>query len=198
MNTSPLRIKIIIGSTRSNRFSEKPAAWVHDMVKDKQDVEVEVLDLRDYTMPFFDEPTSPSMNQTGVYTNPVVNAWAKKIREADAYIVVAPEYNHGYSAVLKNAFDFVYYEWNKKTIGFVSYGSVGGARGVEQMREVAIELQMAPVRTAVHIPAPWTMLDGKGNLKPGSLDPFVQSAETMLTQVIWWGKALKVAREEKK
>ena len=122
-----LRISIIIGSTRPNRFSEKPAQWLFEEAKKFPGIEVELLDLRDYPMPFYDQPRSPSGVTDGQYGNDIANKWAAKIGAADAFIIIGPEYNHGYSAVLKNAFDFIYREWNNKPVGFVSYGSVGGA-----------------------------------------------------------------------
>jgi NAD(P)H-dependent FMN reductase len=191
MNT--LKVKIILGSTRQGRFGDKPANWIVGLAKKHAELEVELLDLRDWKMPFYNEDHSLG-SEPGVYSDKVAEKWSKKIAEADAFIVVTPEYNHGYSAVLKNALDYAYTEWNNKPIAFVAYGSVGGARAVEQLRQVAVELQMAPIRNAVHIPAPWFMVDEKGDLKPGALDPFKDAAEGMITQLIWWGKALKEAR----
>ena len=150
-NNTPLNIKVIAGSTREGRFSDKAAAWIAEEIKKQEEVVVEVLDLRDYNMPFFNEPMSPSFKQEP-YTNEAVTRFTKKIEEGDAFVIVTPEYNHGTSGVLKNALDWVYPEWNNKPIAFVSYGSVGGARAVEQLRLNAIELQMAPIRAAVHIP----------------------------------------------
>ncbi|MBI2097733.1 MAG: NAD(P)H-dependent oxidoreductase [Candidatus Vogelbacteria bacterium] len=192
-NISTMKIKIIVGSTRQNRFSEKPARWIYEKTKNTDDVETELLDLRDYPMPFFDEPVSPTMNKNG-YPNETVKAWAQRIGEADGYIVVTPEYNHGYPAVLKNAMDYVYKEWNNKPIGFVSYGSVGGARSIEQLRQVAVELQMAPIRSAIHIPSFWMMLDAKGNLKEKAFDSLEGGAKKFLEQLLWWARALKNAR----
>lgn len=193
MNTA-LNIKIIVGSTRPNRFSEKVAPWLMQQIKNKNEISAELLDLRDYEMPFFEEPASPTVIKKP-YRLPAVSKWSEKIQEADGYIIITPEYNHGYSAVLKNALDYIYYEWNQKAVGFVSYGGVSGARAIEQLRQVAIELQMAPVRSSVHIPSPWGMLDDKGELKPGSLEPFNRSAENLFTQLIWWARALKNARQ---
>ena len=121
--------------------------------------------------------------------------WADKIGEGDGYIIVTPEYNHGYPAVLKNALDYVYKEWNQKPLGLVSYGTVGGARVVEQLRQVAIELKMVPVRTAVHIVAFWNMLDEKGDLKTDTLE---KNADEMISQVLWYARVLKEAREKEK
>ncbi|KKU90795.1 MAG: NADPH-dependent FMN reductase [Candidatus Jorgensenbacteria bacterium GW2011_GWA1_48_11] len=189
----PLKIQIIIGSTREGRFGDKPANWIFEEAKKTEGVEAELLDMRDYPLPFFDQPISPKYFKNG-YPNEIVGKLAIKIAEADGFIIVTPEYNHGYPAVLKNTLDWIYYEWNNKPIGFVSYGTVGGARAVEQLRQVAIELQMAPIREAVHIPLPWTLIDEKGNLKPGVLEPFKPAAENFLNQLIWWAKALKAAR----
>lgn len=189
------KIKIILGSTRPSRFSDKPGNWIFSEVRKKDNVEAELLDLRDYTMPFFNEPMSPAMIKDGAYANEVVRKWAEKIKEADAFIIVTPEYNHGTSGVLKNALDSIYTEWNNKPVGFVSYGGVGGARAVEQLRAVAVELQMAPIRNAVHIQGgPWNLLDEKGNLKDSAFAPYEKLASAMLDQLIWWGQALKVAR----
>lgn len=186
------KIKVIIGSTRSNRFSEHPARWIAGLAAAKGEFDVELLDLRDYPMAFFNEPVSPTYRK-GPPTDDMAKKWAGKIKEADGFIVVAPEYNHGYSAVLKNAFDHVYHEWNQKPMAFVAYGSTGGARAVEQLRLVAVELKMAPLRNAVHIPAPWELVEGE-KLKAGALDGFAHSAEAMLADLIWWTRALKAAR----
>jgi NAD(P)H-dependent FMN reductase len=190
-----LHVKVIVGSTRPGRFSEKVLPWLQATLETKENLEVEVLDLKEHELPLFDQPISPAYVQNGAYAHESVRAWAKKIGEADAYIIIAPEYNHGYSAVLKNALDVVYGEWNKKPVGFISYGSVGGGRVVEQLRQVAVELQMASTRSAVHIQAPWFLLEENGNLKSNALDSYTDSLTGMLDQLEWWGNALKVARQ---
>ncbi len=191
-----LRIKVILGSTRQGRTSERVAPWVLKQVKKVGGIDAEVLDLRDYPMPFYEDATTPSQIKDSAYKNEVVRKWAAKIKEADAYIVIAPEYDHGVPAVLKNSIDHLFFEWHKKPLGFVSYGSVAGARSVEHLRQIAIELQMASVRVAVHIPAPWTMMDEEGSFKAGALDAFEGAAKGMLEQLLWWGNALKRARAE--
>lgn len=193
-----INIKIIIGSTRQQRFSEKPAHWIHEEAKKKDGVNVELLDLRDYPMSFFDEPMSPSMVQ-GKHTNEVVEKWAQKIKEADAYIIVTPEYNHGYPAILKNAMDYLYHEWNRKPVGFVSYGSASGARSVEQLRMVAVELQMAPIRSAIHIPVEMLTKVWMEKVPIEKLLPQLKDrVDTFLTDLIWWTKVLKNGREDDK
>lgn len=188
-----LKIQVIIGSTRPSRFSEKPAQWIFETLKKNPEVDAELLDLRDYPLPFFAEPVSPSYAKEP-YTNEIVQKWTQKIGEADGYIIVTPEYNHGYPAVLKNALDYVYHNWNKKPVGFVSYGSVGGARAVEQLREVAVELQMVPIRSAIHISGDTYMAASKEeNQNP--FEPLNQRAEDLINQLLWWAKTLKSARE---
>ncbi len=193
----PLKIHIIIGSTRQKRFSEKPAHWIYEEAKKRPELDVELVDLRDYPLPFFDEPTSPARME-GKYPNSDVQKWANKVAEADGYIIVSPEYNHGYPAVLKNAFDHTYPEWNKKPVGFVSYGSVAGGRAIEQLRQVAIELQMAPIRAAIHIPSQvyLAVVRPKEGDTSNPFDTLNGQANAFLDQLIWWTKALKVAREE--
>lgn len=201
-SVDPIKLKIISGSTRQGRFSERPAAWIYEEAKKLEGVEAELLDLRDYPMPFLDSPMVPSMAQ-GKYDNETVQKWAAKISDGDAFIVVTPEYNHGYPAVLKNAMDVLYPEWNRKPVGFVSYGSALGARSVEQLRQVAVELQMAPVRHAVHIPTDifFAAMMGSGPegseafapIRKGSMgDP----VERLLNDIVWWGKTLKAGRRE--
>jgi len=189
-----LNIKLILGSTRENRFSEKLLPWITETLNQYPDLQVEVLDLRDFTLPYFESPMSPAYITDGNYATPEINAWAKKIKEADGFIIVAPEYNHGYSAVLKNALDVIYAEWNRKAVGFISYGSVGGGRVVEQLRSVAIELQMASTRNAVHIQAPWALQNEDGSLKDGVLDGYTHNLTTMAEELTWWAHALKDAR----
>lgn len=191
MNNSPLSLKVIIGSTREGRFSEFPAKWIADQMQQLESVETEVLDLRDFPMPFFDSAQTPS-NLKEPYPDPNVQKWTAKIADADGYVIVSPEYNHGYTAVLKNAIDWVYKEWNNKAVGFVSYGSVGGGRAVEQLRLVATELQMAPVRVAVHIP--WASMVAVREGKLEELNNFQGPATGMLNQLVMWSKAMKNAR----
>jgi NAD(P)H-dependent FMN reductase len=187
-----LRIKIIVGSTRPNRFSEQPAQWILAKAGQRQDLDVELLDLRDYPLPFFEEPMPPGMAKDS-YTHPVVTRWREKIKEADGFIMVTPEYNHGYPAVLKNALDYVYYAWSRKAVAFVSWGGVGGARGVEQLRAVAVELDMAPTRFAVHMANFWALLDENGKIKTES---FERAGDALLDHLTWWSRALKEARHK--
>ncbi|SDD61119.1 NAD(P)H-dependent FMN reductase [Variovorax sp. CF079] len=186
------RIGIVIGSTREGRFGEKPAHWIREIARQRTDLAFELIDLRDHPLPFFNEPMSPAWAPV---KNEAARRWADKLATTDGLIVVTPEYNHGPSAVLKNAFDYAYKEFIRKPIGFVGYGGVGAARAVEQLRLVATELQMAPVRNAVHI----GMVEFLGIWQQGkSFEDFphlAQAANGLLDDMAWWAKALKSARE---
>lgn len=189
-----LNIKVIVGSTRPGRFSEKVLPWLNAELAKRTDMQVEILDLKEQELPFFDAAISPAYIENADYGNDAVNAWGKKIAEADAYIMISPEYNHGTSAVLKNALDSVYREWNRKAVAFISYGSAGGARAIGQLRQNAVEMQMASTRGAVNIHAPWLLTNEDGGLKDGALDSYTATLNTMLDQLTWWGEALKEAR----
>ena len=186
---SRLKIKVIVGSTRANRFSDKPATWIFDAAKKRADLDVELLDLRDYPLPFFEEGLPPGLAKDQ-YADPIVQKWRDKILEADGFIICTPEYNHGYPAVLKNALDYTYFAWARKAVSFVSWGGAGGTRGVEQLRLVAVELDMAPTRWAVHIPNPWFIKD----ISEIDTDQNRVSATALLDHLTWWAGALKAAR----
>jgi NAD(P)H-dependent FMN reductase len=191
-----LKIKVILASIRNGRFGDKPAEWITELAKKVEGFSVELLDLKDYELPMFAEAVSPAYVK-GDYEKPEVNKWAEKIAEADGFIIVIPEYNHGYPPSLKNNIDYLAKEWVNKPVSFVGYGSVGGSRAVEQFRGVAIEMQMAPIRNSVHIMNPWLLTEKDGTLKAGVLDAYIWPAENMLTQLSWWGSALKEARNKK-
>ena len=189
----PLHIALIIGSTRQARLGPKVAQWLHGVASQRPDLKVELLDLKDFDLPLFDEKASnlwlPSEDARAT-------AWQEKIGESDGYLVTVGEYNHSMTGALKNAFDQAYVEWGRKPIGFAGYGGVGGARAVEHARSVAVELQMVPVRTAVHIAGgdfyalyqgAKTMPEIEANLLP--------AAHAMLDEMAWWGQATRAARK---
>jgi len=188
-------ISVIVGSTRQGRFSEKPAQWILQRLKSRGDIETRLLDLREFPLPFFDQPVPPAMPGRPPYENEMVKKWTAEIARSDGFIFVTPEYNFGPPAVLKNALDWVYPEWNRKAAAFVSYGSAMGARSVQQLREVLIELQMAPVRSSVHIPTAtlWAHFQG-GDVDKG-LAELEKQAQTMIDDLLWWTAALKAARK---
>ena len=142
-STKP-RIGIVISTTREGRFGDRPARWIHDIAASRDDLAVELIDLRDYPMPFFAEPASPA------YATPkdeVARRWAEKVDSLDGFVFVTAEYNRAPSAVLKNALDYAYREFNRKPAAYVGYGGVGAARAIEQLRLINVELQMAPTRS---------------------------------------------------
>jgi len=190
-----MTISVIVGSTRQGRFSEKPAQWIFRHLQNREKIEARLLDLRDFPMPFFDQAAPPAMPGRAPYENEVVKRWTAEIAAADGFVFVTPEYNFGPSAVLKNAIDWVYPEWNRKAAAFVSYGSAMGARSVQQLREAAIELQIAPVRSSVHIPVAtlWAHYQG-GDVDKG-LAELETPAKTMIDELLWWTTALKTARK---
>ena len=182
------RIGIILGSTRPNRNGEQVARWVYDIASRRDDAEFELVDLRDYPLPHLDEPLPPSMGQ---YQNEHTRQWADKIASFDGFVMITPEYNHSTSGVLKNAIDYLFAEWANKAVGFVSYGSVGGARAAEHLRLVAGELQMADVRQQVALSL-ITEFENFTVFKPGDYN--LAALNTLLDQVIAWSAALAPLR----
>ena len=187
-------ISVIVGSTREGRFSEKPAKWILQHLKKREGVDARLVDLRDFPMPFFDQQATPAAAGRAPYENPVVQKWTAAIAQSDGFVFVSPEYNYGTSAVLKNAIDWVYPEWNRKAAAFVSYGSAMGARGVQQLRETLVEIQVAPVRLAVHIPVATLMAHYQGGDVDGGLAELEANAARMIDDLLWWTAALKTAR----
>lgn len=187
-------ISVIVGSTREFRFSEKPAKWIFDHLASRDGIDVRLLDLRDFPMPFFDQAMPPATPGRPPYQNEVVQRWTAAIAVSDGFVIATPEYNYGPPAVLKNAIDWVFPEWHRKPVAFVSWGSVGGVRSVQQLREMAAELQLAPVKSAVHIPvATLTAHFMGGDVEAGlaELDPM---AEALVDDLLWWTNALSAAR----
>lgn len=159
------------------------------------------MDLRDYPLPFFNDATSPSQ-RGGKYPESAIQKWADKIAAADAFIIVSPEYNHGYPGVLKNALDSICPEWANKPVGFLSYGSAGGARSIEQLRQVVIELGMLPIKNSINLPGEVYMavMKEKAPADPKLFDPARKSwagdrVENFLNELFSLGKTLKAARQ---
>jgi len=185
-----IRIAIIIGSTRPGRKAEAVARWVHGLAAKRSDAEFELVDIKDFNLPLLDEPMPPA---AGKYSQPHTRAWAAKVASFDGYVFVTPEYNHGPSGALKNAIDYLYREWNNKAAGFVGYGSAGGTRAVEQLRQVMGELLVADVRAQVALSL-FTDFENFSTFKPAPMHE--KSVNIMLDQVVAWGTALKTLRKE--
>ncbi len=180
------KIGIIVGSTRIGRFAEFPAKWIAEIAGKRDDIEVEILDLLDYPMHFFgEERTSTAQTETA-------ERWKKKLREFDGFVVTVAEYNHGPTAVLKNAIDLG--EFIHKPVGFVGYGGVGGARAIEHLRLVFVEMSAASVKTGIHISFPEYLTVVKGEKKLADYEHLNEAANNQLNQLVLWANALKTAR----
>jgi NAD(P)H-dependent FMN reductase len=184
-----LRILVILGSVRDGRMAEPVGEWVVDQAAARPGLACELVDLKDWNLPFYAFAKAPA---AGGYDDPLQIRWAEKVGGADGYILIAPEYNHGPPAVLKNALDFVYAEWNRKPVAFVGYGGNGAARSIEQLTCVARELQMAPLEGSVHIMGAW------GKVKDGRFTGDERDLKWLghlFDEIDWWGRALRSARE---
>ncbi|MBW6480487.1 MAG: NAD(P)H-dependent oxidoreductase [Bacteroidales bacterium] len=184
-----IKIAIIIGSTKPGRNGEAVARWINEIAQKRNDAQFELIDIKDYNLPLLDEPVPPAMQQ---YSQPHTKVWSEKIKSFDAYVFVTPEYNHSTSGALKNAIDYLYAEWNNKAAGFVSYGSMGGVRAVENLRLIMAELQIADVRAQVTFSL-FTDFENFNAFKPALQKE--ADLNTMLDQLIAWGSALKTLRK---
>ena len=182
------KIQIIVGTTRPGRVSEQIAKWALEQAQKRSDAEFEIVEVTDYGLPLYDEPTPPKMHN---YTNQHTLNWAKKVNEADGYIFITAEYNHGIPASLKNALDFIYEEWTNKAAGIISYGSVGGVRAAEQLRLVLGELQIADVQlnTAINMN---TDFENWSVFKPS--EGLNEAVANLYNQTVAWTKALEPLR----
>lgn len=183
-----LRIALITGSTRPGRKSLDVARWVHAIAAKRGDAQYEIVDIAEYDLPLLDE-ASPPMKMN--YAHEHTKKWSATIASYDGFIFVTPEYNHGPAAALKNAIDYLYREWNHKACGFVSWGSAGGVRAVEQLRQVMGEIMVADVRAQVALSLA-ADFEGYAVFKPQAHHE--KSVNTMLDQVLAWSGALKGLR----
>jgi len=180
------KIGVIVGSTRIGRFAEFPAKWIAESATNRGDIDVEIVDLLDYPMNFFGEERSTTAQ------NETAERWKKKLREFDGYIITVAEYNHGPTAVLKNAIDLG--DFIQKPVAFVGYGGVGGARAIEQLRLIFVEMGSALVKTGVHIAYSEYLTAIKGEKKLADYAHLNEAATNQLDQLVWWANALKAAR----
>jgi NAD(P)H-dependent FMN reductase len=191
-----MKLQIIVGSTRPTRAADKVAPWVTRRAAVHEAFDTEVLDLRDWPLPMFGEhmgsigdPRDPS------YSDDRVRGWNKKIAEADAYLIITPEYNHSIPGELKNAIDsvFVSFAFRNKPLAMVGYsgGVGGGIRAIEHLNQVAVELEMAPLRSTVVLPYVEKAFDDDGL----PVDPATDvSLQILLDDLAWWAAALHSAR----
>ncbi len=184
-----INIAIVVGSTRPGRKARDVAEWVLQIATLRSDARFELVDIEDFKLPLLDEEVPPSMGQ---YSQDHTKAWAARIAGFDGFVFVTPEYNHGTSAALKNAIDFLYAEWNNKAAGFVGYGSAGGARAVEHLRLVMGELMVADVRAQVLLSL-HSDFEHYKVFKPAQHHE--RSVTTLLDQVVAWSGALQRIRQ---
>lgn len=189
------KIAVILGTTRDSRFGLKPAEWIAERARARGDWEVELLDLKDFDLPLFNEVAS---NAWAPSEDANARKWQDAVGRFDGFIFVTPEYNRSITGALKNALDQAYTEWNRKAFGIVSYGSVGGTRAAEHLRTIGIELQMASTRAAVHIGGSdfFAVHPLGGDPKPiESIEAAIGgSADAMLNELDWWTRATMAAR----
>jgi NAD(P)H-dependent FMN reductase len=188
------RIAVIIGSTRPTRFADAPAQWMLKQAQARGDMDVELVDLRDHPLPFFDEIAS---NMWLPSQNPEAIRWQETVGRYDGFIFVVAEYNHSITAVLKNALDQAYKEWIRKPFTAIGYGAVGATRAVEHLRTIAVELQMVSTHAAVHIGGGdfVAVHPGYGNQPIETIeDHLLVSAKTALDELVWWAKATMAAK----
>jgi NAD(P)H-dependent FMN reductase len=183
-----MHLQVILGSVREGRRSEPVARWVCEQARAYEGVAVELIDLKAWNLPIFNLAKFPS---EGNYEDPLQQRWATSVAAADGFIFVTPEYNHGYTPALKNALDYLYAEWNRKPASFVSFGNAEGARGIEQLKLVLNELEVAALPTALHL---------RSVAKKTATGTFLpEEAETkrfgvVFDEWLWWARALKTAR----
>jgi NAD(P)H-dependent FMN reductase len=177
---SKLVLAIVIGSTRPGRVGPKFAAWFRSRAIEHGGFEVELVDLAALKLPFLDEPGFPRLHQ---YVHEHTINWGRIVDRCDAFVFVTPEYNFGYSAVLKNAIDYLSQEWADKPVGFLSYGGVAaGTRAVQQLKQVVTALKMIPIAESVNIPFFSQFIDDSGTVRPNDL--MTRSADAMLDELV--------------
>lgn len=191
-----MKLAVILGTTREGRLSERLATWIANEAGKRPDTTVDLIDLKAYPLPFFNEPKSPRYNSER-HIDPTAQRLLDKLTAAEAYIFVTPEYNHSIPAVLKNAFDYVTWEMAKKPAAVASHGTVGGARATMHLKEIISESRAVP------IPAHLAITDLGGKINPdGTLTEAEQTAEFslktrldhLLDELQWYSDALTAAR----
>jgi NAD(P)H-dependent FMN reductase len=193
-----MKLAVIIGATRQGRKTEQQAKWAFNSANQLDGVNAELVDLRDYPMPFFDELISPRYNPDRKI-DPAVKPWLAKLEEFDAYLFVTPEYNHSITGVLKNALDYVTWELVHKPAAVISHGANGGARAMTDLKEILSESRavLVPSASSVAISGMSEVIDEQGNLsEEAKANPYGPQSglEALLTDLKWYSDALSVAR----
>jgi NAD(P)H-dependent FMN reductase len=184
-------LTVVIASTRPGRAGAPIAEWFLERAGEQGGFdEIVSADLAEIGLPLLDEPNHPRLRQ---YTQPHTRAWSEIADAADAFVLVTPEYNHGYPASLKNALDYLHHEWKDKPVGFVSYGGISaGTRSVAQLKSVVSALGMVAVVPAVNIPFHVQFIDDERRFTPN--DVLEQAARTLLDELLRWHSVLSPLR----
>jgi NAD(P)H-dependent FMN reductase len=195
MAEAVVRIGIVLASVREGRRGEALARWIHGLVAERPDVEAELLDLREWPLPPYGLRDPPVVAEKTYAPGSLERRWADRIAALDGFVVVTPEYNHSFPSALKSALDAVYAPWSHKPVAFVSYGGfAAGARAVEQLRLVAVELRMVPVRDEVNVRLPGYAADERG----APADPlYARKAKAAIDDLLWWARVARDGRERR-
>ena len=185
-----MKTQVIIGSTRPGRVGPQIAHWMIEILPSGKNNEYEIVDIADWKLPIFDERIHPSMNQ---YKHTHTKAWSNKIKEADAYVFLTPEYNAGYPASLKNAIDYLYHEWSDKPVMIASYGIGGGSTASAQLRQVTERLKMRPTETSPAFTITRDMYGEDGQIKniDQSFDPYKENLKIAGDELLRSGQNLE-------
>jgi NAD(P)H-dependent FMN reductase len=191
-----LNLKIIIGSTRPGRASDRVTSWIVPLTRAHGAFAVQVADLREWDLPIFGETLATIGDfRDPVFSAPVVKRWNSMIADGDAFLVITPEYNHSVPAVLKNAIDTVFatFAFRTKPVGCVAYsaGIAGGTRAAEHLAQIAIEAEMVPLRNNVIIPFVGAAFGADGQPTDHRANA---AAKILLDDLAWWGTTLRQAR----
>lgn len=186
----PAVLQVVIASTRPGRVAPAIADWFHALAKDHGSFEVEMIDLLTIDLPLLDEPNHPRL---GRYVHQHTKNWSELVSRGEAFVIVTPEYNYGYNAVIKNAIDYLHREWAYKAVGFVSYGGVAaGTRAVQMLKQVVTTVKLVPVFESVNIPFVQQILDQDGRVEPTPI--MNSSARAMLDELSRWTDPLRSMR----
>jgi NAD(P)H-dependent FMN reductase len=183
-----IRVVIIVGSTRQHRLADRVLKWVHQEAQNMQNWDVQVVDLKEYKLPIYNNETLPAA-MSGTYADVHVTQWSRAVKQADAFLFLAPEYNHGIPAPLKNAIDWLYEEWADKPAGIIGYSSspIGGARAIEHLRNILATVAVPTVKTGLTIGRAQDIITESGECKDETLQNVLH---TEFAQLDAWGKAM--------
>jgi NAD(P)H-dependent FMN reductase len=196
MSRAVPRIALVVASTHEPRFADHPFAWLREQLGERDDLELTVIDVREVSLPFYNLPAPPALVRR-VYSSEEERALGERLDAADGFLFLVNEYNHGYNAALKNVLDHYFAELEHKPVAFFGYGNVGGARAIEQLRQVVAELNMVSVRETLHIfGIQFPAVREGGPAAEAVFDALEPRLKVMTDHLLWWTNALRTARAE--